>query len=111
MRNISASASTPWAHFTADAIAGALVDLPGHPATNFRDPRVKAVVLLSPQGPGEFGLTDHSWDHVMLPLLSMTGSLDLGAGNRGPEWKKIPFEPAWSEVSRFYRRRESYVLY
>lgn len=78
--------------FTADAIAGALVDLPGHPAMNFADPRVKAVVLLSPQGPGEFGLTDHSWDRVTLPLLSMTGSLDLGAGNQGPEWKKIPFE-------------------
>lgn len=78
--------------FTADAIAGALVDLPGHPATSFADPRVKAVVLLSPQGPGEFGLTDHSWDGINLPLLSMTGSLDLGAGNQGPEWKKIPFE-------------------
>jgi|HubBroStandDraft_6_1064221.scaffolds.fasta_scaffold18765_5 predicted dienelactone hydrolase len=78
--------------FTADAIAGALVDLPNHPATNFADSRVKAVVLLSPQGPGEFGLADHSWDHVALPLLSMTGSLDLGAENHGPDWKKIPFE-------------------
>ena len=38
--------------FTADAIAGALVDLPTHPATNFADPRAKAVLLLSPQGPG-----------------------------------------------------------
>jgi predicted dienelactone hydrolase len=78
--------------FTADAIAGALVDLPGRPATNFADSRVSAVLLLSPQGPGEFGLTDHSWDHLTLPLLSMTGSLDLGAGNQGPDWKKIPFE-------------------
>ncbi|HKN75676.1 MAG TPA: hypothetical protein VJW94_10900 [Candidatus Acidoferrum sp.] len=78
--------------FTADAIAGALVDLPNHPSTNFADPRVRAVLLLSPQGPGEFGLTDHSWDHVTLPLLSMTGSLDLGAGDQGPDWKKIPFE-------------------
>jgi predicted dienelactone hydrolase len=78
--------------FTADAIAGALVNLPNHPATNFADARVKAVVLLSPQGPGEFGLVDHSWDHVKLPLLSMTGSLDLGAENHGPDWKKIPFE-------------------
>jgi predicted dienelactone hydrolase len=40
--------------FTADAIAGTLVDLPGHPATNLGDRRVKAVLLLSPQGPGEF---------------------------------------------------------
>ena len=78
--------------FTADAIAGALVDLPGHPGTNLGDARVKAVLLLSPQGPGEFGLSDHSWDRLTLPLLSMTGSLDLGAGNQGPDWKKIPFE-------------------
>ena len=78
--------------FTADAIAGALVDLPGHPATNFFDQRVKSVLLLSPQGPGEFGLTDHSWDHVALPLMSMTGSLDNGATHQGPSWKKIPFD-------------------
>lgn len=78
--------------FTADAIAGALVDLPGRLATNFSDPRVKSVLLLSPQGPGEFGLTDHSWDHVSLPLMSMTGSLDSGAAHQGPVWKKIPFD-------------------
>jgi predicted dienelactone hydrolase len=78
--------------FTADAIAGALVDLPNHPATNLADPRVKAVLLLSPQGPGEFGLDDHSWDQVSIPLLSMTGSLDRGAGEQDPEWRKIPFE-------------------
>ena len=78
--------------FTADAIAGALVDLPGHPATNFFDQRVKSVLLLSPQGPGEFGLTDHSWDHVALPLMSMTGALDNGATHQGPSWKKIPFD-------------------
>lgn len=78
--------------FTADAIAGALVDLPGRPATNFADPRVKAVVLLSPQGPGEFGLNDHSWDRVSIPLLSMTGALDTGANREGPGWRKIPFD-------------------
>ncbi len=78
--------------FTAGAIAGALVDLPGRPASKFADPRAKAVLLLSPQGPGEFGLTDHSWDRISLPLLSMTGSLDSGAGRQGPQWKKIPFE-------------------
>lgn len=78
--------------FTADAIAGALVDLPGHPSVNFSDPRVKAVLLLSPQGPGEFGLTSHSWDHIKLPLLSMTGSLDAGVDKQRPEWREIPFE-------------------
>ena len=78
--------------FTADAIAGALVDLPGRPATSFADPRVKAALLLSPQGPGEFGLNDHSWDRVSLPLLSMTGSLDNGVNREGPGWRRIPFD-------------------
>lgn len=78
--------------FTADAVAGAMVDLPNHPGTSFADSRVRAALLLSPQGPGEFGLNDHSWDHVALPLLSMTGSLDSGANRQGPNWKKIPFE-------------------
>jgi predicted dienelactone hydrolase len=78
--------------FTADAIAGALVDLPGKPAVNFSDPRVKSVLLLSPQGPGEFGLTEHSWDRISLPVMSMTGSLDSGAAHQGPGWKKIPFD-------------------
>lgn len=78
--------------FTADAIAGALVDLPNHPGTSFEDSRVKAALLLSPQGPGEFGLTEHSWDHVALPIMSMTGSLDRGANRQGPNWKKAPFE-------------------
>ena len=78
--------------FSADAIAGALVDLPGHSAASFADHRVKAILLLSPQGPGEFGLTRRSWDHVTVPLLSMTGSLDPGAGKQSPEWREIPFE-------------------
>ncbi|MGC2284198.1 MAG: hypothetical protein WA542_03010 [Candidatus Acidiferrum sp.] len=78
--------------FTADVLAGAVVDLPDRSDASFADPRVKAVLLLSPPGPGEFGLTSHSWEHVSLPLLSMTGSLDLGAGKQSPEWREIPFE-------------------
>jgi predicted dienelactone hydrolase len=78
--------------FAADAIAGAMVDLPDRPGTSFADPRVGAILLLSPQGPGEFGLNDHPWDRVALPLLSMTGSLDRAANGEGPEWKKIPFD-------------------
>jgi predicted dienelactone hydrolase len=78
--------------FTADVIAGASLDLPDHPDSNFGDARVHAVLLLSPQGPGEFGLNDHSWDRVSIPLLSMTGSLDTAANGEGPDWKKTPFD-------------------
>jgi len=78
--------------YTAEAIAGALVDLPGHPAQNFSDPRAKAILCLSPQGPGQFGLTAHSFSNISLPFMGITGSLD----NLGPlanaAWHKIPFE-------------------
>lgn len=78
--------------YTAEAIGGALVDLPGHPGQNFSDPRAKAILCLSPQGPGQFGLTAHSLDNISLPFMGITGSLD----NLGPQansaWHKIPFE-------------------
>jgi predicted dienelactone hydrolase len=78
--------------YTTEAIAGALIDLPGHPGTNFADARVKAVLCLSPQGPGQFGLTDHSFDKVALPYMGMTGSLDSLGPIASPAWHRLPFE-------------------
>src|ERR1700736_2820637 len=78
--------------YTAEAIAGALVDLPGHPGQNFADARAKAILCLSPQGPGQFGLSARSFSNVSLPFMGITGSLD----NLGPlanaAWHRIPFE-------------------
>jgi predicted dienelactone hydrolase len=78
--------------YTAEAIAGALVDLPGHPRWNFADPRVKAVLCFSPQGPGQFGLNDHSFDQISLPYMGMTGSLDSLGPVASPAWHRIPFD-------------------
>src|ERR1700730_2485109 len=78
--------------YTAEAIAGALVDLPDHAGQNFSDPHAKAILCLSPQGPGQFGLTAHSFANISLPFMGVTGSL----ANLGPlanaAWHKIPFE-------------------
>ena len=82
--------------YTTEAIAGALVDLPGHSGRNFADPRVKAVLCLSPQGPGQFGLNDHSFDRISLPYMGMTGSLDSLGPVASPAWHKIPFERSQS---------------
>lgn len=78
--------------YTAEAIAGALVDLPGHAGRNFADSRVKAVLCLSPQGPGQFGLNEHSFDQIAVPYMGMTGSLDSLGAVASPAWHKIPFE-------------------
>jgi predicted dienelactone hydrolase len=78
--------------YTSEAIAGALVNLPGHLGSNFADLRVRAVLCLSPQGPGQFGLSDHSFDQISLPYIGMTGSLDSLGPVASPAWHKIPFE-------------------
>ena len=78
--------------YTAEAIAGALIDLPNHKRANFQDSRVRAVLCLSPQGPGQFGLTQHSFDRLSLPYLGVTGSLDSMGPVASPAWHKIPFE-------------------
>src|SRR6266699_965214 len=82
--------------YAAEAIAGATVDLPGHSGTNFADPRVKAVLCLSPQGPGQFGLNDHSFDQISLPYMGMTGSLDSLGPVASPAWHKTPFDRSQS---------------
>jgi len=80
--------------FTAEAVAGALVDLPGKPMTSFADGRVKAVLCLSPQGPGQFGLTELSFRALRIPYLGVTGSLDSLGPLADEAWHKRPFELA-----------------
>ena len=78
--------------YTAQAIGGATVTLSGESAPrSFADQRVKAVVIMSPQGEGEMGLSSRSWDNMRLPTLLMYGSLDLGTQRRTPTWRSQPF--------------------
>ncbi len=78
--------------FTAEAVAGALVDLPTKPVTSFADGRVKAVLCLSPQGPGQFGLTGASFRSLKIPYLGVTGSLDSLGPLADAAWHETPFE-------------------
>lgn len=78
--------------FTSEVIGGAVFDLPSRPAANAADPRVKAILCLSPQGPGQFGLTDHSFNDITLPYLGITGSLDSLGPIASPAWHKFPFD-------------------
>ncbi len=78
--------------YTAEAIGGATVLMPGaQKPRSFGDKRVKAIVVLSPQGEGEMGLTAHSWDELRLPMLLMYGSRDFGTQRRTPTWRSQPF--------------------
>jgi predicted dienelactone hydrolase len=79
--------------FTAMLLGGART-YPG--AVSYADPRVKAVVVMSPQGPSEtFGLTNDSFKEMAVPTLFMTGTLDRGAAeSETPEWRRQAFELA-----------------
>jgi len=79
--------------FTSQVIGGATIDIPGRGKhLSFRDGRVKAVLLMSPQGKYQMGLTPASWKKMTLPMMSTTGSLDKGAKGQGPEWRTEPFK-------------------
>lgn len=77
--------------FTA-MLLGGVRTFPG--ATSYADPRVKAVVALSPQGPSDVrGLTAESWRELRTPALFMTGGRDAGATEtETPEWRRQAFE-------------------
>ncbi len=77
----------------AEALAGAVVELPGRPRANLADPRVRAVLCISPQGPGQYGFTEHSFDQLVLPYLGITGSQDVAPAKfAAAAWHKAPFE-------------------
>jgi len=78
--------------YTAMAIGGMTVDLPEGKARSLRDPRVKAVLPMSPEGPGTMGITAGSWDAFAVPVLFLTGTRDYGAGGRSAAWRRSGFE-------------------
>lgn len=76
--------------FTA-MLAGGARTFPG--PESYADPRVKAIVVMSPQGTGELrGLTQESWRELTIPALFMIGSADRGATEaETPEWRREAF--------------------
>ncbi len=58
----------------------------------FADPRVRALLMLSPTGRGQ-GLTEDSWKDMKLPMLVMTGSKDPSTRtSNDPQWRTEPFK-------------------
>lgn len=73
------------------AIAGMQVDVPGGEDTSFRDGRVRAAVALSPQGVGQFGISDGAWDRIDVPVMMMTGTEDSRPGEPWT-WRRQAFD-------------------
>jgi hypothetical protein len=76
--------------FTAHAVGGTNWT-PTMGIRNFRDPRVDAIVPMSPQGFHRFGGYDegpdnNSWSEITIPSYILCGELE------GPPWRRQPFD-------------------
>ena len=78
--------------YTAMLIGGVTVDLGQDKAKSFLDKRVKCILPISAQGTGQQGLTEKSWAVLKLPMMTITGTRDRGAGGQDVEWKKEPYK-------------------
>lgn len=87
--------------YTAMLTAGATIKTDGT-TENFADPRVKAFIAISPQGPGILGLTDQSWNQVQRPMLMISGSQDTGQfSGFDPSWRQQPFEDMPADNNKY----------
>ena len=77
--------------YTAMLIGGVKADLGQEKGKTFLDERVNCILPISGQGTGQQGLTDKSWESLSLPMMTVTGTRDQGAGGQGVEWKKEPY--------------------
>ena len=78
--------------FTTQMIGGVTLDIPNQPkGQSFSDKRPAALLLLSPQGKSQNGLSESSWKSMTRPMMTMTGSNDNGLMGQGANWRKDPF--------------------
>jgi predicted dienelactone hydrolase len=78
--------------YTAQLIGGATIDIPGvEKGRSFADHRPAAVLLMSPQGTEQQGLTKQSWREFAKAMMVMTGSEDRGVRGQDAQWRLEPF--------------------
>jgi dienelactone hydrolase len=77
--------------YTAMLIGGVTVDLGGERGRSFRDRRVSCILPISAQGTGQQGLSEGSWAGLTIPMMTITGTRDRGAGGQGVDWKQEPY--------------------
>jgi len=78
--------------FTAMLVGGAKTF--SNPPVSGGDPRVTAIVAMSPQGvASNRGLTTESWRDLHVPAMFMTGTRDYGANeSESPDWRSTAYE-------------------
>lgn len=83
--NNTASAGHSFGAQTCQLLGGATLTNANAKPINARDPRIKAVLPISPQGPGVLGFTEDSWSTLAVPVLAITGTNDTGQQAQTPD--------------------------
>jgi predicted dienelactone hydrolase len=78
--------------YTVMAGAGMLIDLPEDQDHSFRDPRIRCVIAMSPQGVGQMGIDGNAWAEIAVPVMGITGTRDTGAGGQDASWRRTWFD-------------------
>lgn len=87
--------------YTTMAACGMRVDLPGREDVSFKDERVRCGIGMSPQGRGVMGVDTGAWDSIAVPMLIVTGTKDMGQGDRAASWRHEPYAALKSRDSYF----------
>lgn len=100
-----AHAGDSWGAYTAHAVGGARFT-----HGQYRDSRVKAILPISPQGPGGFGAfengpANNSWRELSIPSFVLVGADEkngpLGDPQQLTDWRLYPYERAPAAPARF----------
>ena len=76
---------------TTAAFAGVPIDLLSGRAQQLRPRPLAGALMLSPPAPGSAGLNRDGWSKVGMPLMMLTGTLDVSAANTDPTTRTDAF--------------------
>jgi predicted dienelactone hydrolase len=70
---------------------GVSIDIGDTANANIGDARVRCIISISPSGPGDYGMSEASWQNLTTPALFFNGTDDLRAG-RSDDWRMQPYQ-------------------
>jgi|GEM_PF-428712 len=97
--------------YTALQLAGKRAETSRGPFHRLRDPRVRAVVSMSPDGTVFHGIDAASFDHIEVPVLYMTGTQDRGRWTHNPSLRREPYQYSAGSDQFLWIMREAQTHY
>ncbi|HAJ64371.1 MAG TPA: hypothetical protein DCP31_38305 [Cyanobacteria bacterium UBA8543] len=78
--------------YTTLLLSGAVIAMPGDETVSFRDERTCVFLAISPPGTGRQGLHLDSWDRIIDPVMTVSGTEDMGLEGKPASWRREAFK-------------------